>query len=78
MAVTRDCRPRYTLPKKGLSVLVLEANEPGWGASGRNGRQVPSLTPVIDPVTKVNNFKANARRISIHARHHACINTMLA
>ena len=78
MAVTRDCRPRYTLPKKGLSVLVLEANEPGWGASGRNGGQVPSLTPVIDPVTKVNNFKANARRTSIHARHHACINTMLA
>jgi len=66
------------LADAGVDVLVVDAEQPGWGASGRNGGQVPSLTPVIDPVTKVNNFKANARRISIHARHHACINTMLA
>jgi glycine/D-amino acid oxidase-like deaminating enzyme len=28
------------LAEKGVDVVVLEANEPGWGASGRNGGQV--------------------------------------
>jgi glycine/D-amino acid oxidase-like deaminating enzyme len=28
------------LAKRGTNVLVLEAREPGWGASGRNGGQV--------------------------------------
>lgn len=28
------------LAERGASVIVLEANEPGWGASGRNGGQV--------------------------------------
>lgn len=28
------------LAQRGLAVRVLEANEPGWGASGRNGGQV--------------------------------------
>ena len=28
------------LAERGLSVLVLDANEPGWGASGRNNGQV--------------------------------------
>jgi glycine/D-amino acid oxidase-like deaminating enzyme len=28
------------LAQRGLSVIVLEAVEPGWGASGRNGGQV--------------------------------------
>lgn len=27
----------WTLMKAGVEVVVLEANEPGWGASGRNG-----------------------------------------
>ncbi|MGY2374471.1 NAD(P)/FAD-dependent oxidoreductase [Pseudomonas sp. SDO524_S393] len=32
------------LAERGASVCVLEANEPGWGASGRNGGQVnPTL-----------------------------------
>ena len=32
------------LAERGVSVCVLEANEPGWGASGRNGGQVnPTL-----------------------------------
>ncbi len=28
------------LAEAGISVVVLEAHEPGWGASGRNGGQV--------------------------------------
>ena len=28
------------LAEAGVSVVVLEAGEPGWGASGRNGGQV--------------------------------------
>lgn len=32
------------MAERGVSVCVLEANEPGWGASGRNGGQVnPTL-----------------------------------
>src|SRR3979411_1161309 len=30
------------LAEAGVSVIVLEAGEPGWGASGRNGGQVIS------------------------------------
>ncbi|MCJ8054641.1 FAD-binding oxidoreductase [Shinella curvata] len=30
------------LAKRGLNVLVIEASEPGWGASGRNGGQIIS------------------------------------
>ena len=30
------------LAERGVSVIVLEAREPGWGASGRNGGQVIS------------------------------------
>jgi glycine/D-amino acid oxidase-like deaminating enzyme len=34
------------LAERGVDVAVLEANEPGWGASGRNGGQVnPGLKP---------------------------------
>jgi glycine/D-amino acid oxidase-like deaminating enzyme len=36
------------LAERGLSVVLVEANEPGWGASGRNGGQViPGLK--LDP-----------------------------
>jgi glycine/D-amino acid oxidase-like deaminating enzyme len=28
------------LAKRGVDVAVLEAHQPGWGASGRNGGQV--------------------------------------
>ncbi len=36
------------LAERGLEVVLLEANEPGWGASGRNGGQViPGLK--LDP-----------------------------
>ena len=43
------------LAEKGVDVVVLEANEPGWGASGRNGGQVnPGLKH--DPDTVVKDF----------------------
>ena len=39
------------LAEQGTDVVVLEANEPGWGASGRNGGQVnPGLKPDPDEV----------------------------
>ncbi|WP_424813210.1 NAD(P)/FAD-dependent oxidoreductase [Roseococcus sp. YIM B11640] len=39
------------LAEAGTDVLVLEAEEPGWGASGRNGGQVnPGLKPNPDEV----------------------------
>ena len=48
----------HHLAKSGLSPIVLEANDPGWGASGRNGgviaassgyRFVTSTPPVVAP-----------------------------
>lgn len=47
------------LAEAGLSVAVLEAGEPGWGASGRNGGQViPGLK--YDPDELVAMFGAEA------------------
>ncbi len=41
------------LAEQGAKVVVLEAEEPGWGASGRNGGQVnPGLKPDPDQVEK--------------------------
>ena len=36
-------RAAYELSKRGISVVVLESEEPGWGASGRTGGQVNPL-----------------------------------
>jgi glycine/D-amino acid oxidase-like deaminating enzyme len=45
------------LATKGISVVVLEANEVGWGASGRNGGQVnPGLK--FDPARIEQDFGA--------------------
>ncbi len=34
------------LAEQGVDVLALEAQEPGWGASGNNGGQInPGLSP---------------------------------
>lgn len=45
------------LAERGVSVCVLEANEPGWGASGRNGGQVnPTLK--YDPEQLVQMYGA--------------------
>lgn len=42
------------LAQQGTNVCVLEANEPGWGASGRNGGQVnPTLKHDPDELCKI-------------------------
>jgi glycine/D-amino acid oxidase-like deaminating enzyme len=47
------------LAEAGVSVVVLEAREPGWGASGRNGGQViPGIK--YDPSEIVSKFGAEA------------------
>ena len=41
------------LAEQGIMATVIEANEPGWGASGRNGGQVnPGLKPDPDEVER--------------------------
>lgn len=47
----------YQLASTGLSVVVLEANEPGFGASGRNtGFVVPTLKRALSPTNVVQKF----------------------
>ncbi|WP_342618379.1 FAD-binding oxidoreductase [Rhodoferax sp. GW822-FHT02A01] len=42
------------LAERGASVCVLDAHEPGWGASGRNGGQVnPTLKHDPDELTRI-------------------------
>jgi len=50
------------LAERGVDTLLLEAQEPGWGASGRNGGQVnPGLKP--DPVEVETSFGELGRRM---------------
>ena len=54
-------RPPYTSPSAGSDVVVLEAREPGFGGSGRNGGQViPGLK--YDPEDLVAKFGRERRR----------------
>ena len=47
------------LAQKGIGVVVLEAREPGWGGSGRNGGQViPGVK--YDPDELVEKFGPEA------------------
>jgi glycine/D-amino acid oxidase-like deaminating enzyme len=50
------------LAERGIDVALLEAHEPGWGASGRNGGQVnPGLKPDPDEVER--NFGELGQRM---------------
>src|SRR6185312_17218835 len=54
------------LAEQGVDVAVLEAHEPGWGASGRNGGQVnPGLK--ADPDQVIADFGPNlgARMVAL-------------
>jgi succinate dehydrogenase/fumarate reductase flavoprotein subunit len=39
----------HHIAKSGLSPVVLEANHPGWGASGRNGGVITAKVPALVP-----------------------------
>src|ERR1700693_1824337 len=54
------------LAEAGASVIVLEAGEPGWGASGRNGGQViPGLKPDPDEVVAMFGPEAGESLVRI-------------
>lgn len=54
------------LAEKGVDTVVLEANEPGWGASGRNGGQVnPGLKHDPDTVEKDFGPDLGARMVAL-------------
>ncbi|HEY2132958.1 MAG TPA: FAD-binding oxidoreductase, partial [Acetobacteraceae bacterium] len=54
------------LAEKGVDVVVLEAHEPGWGASGRNGGQVnPGLKHDPDQVEADFGADLGARMVAL-------------
>jgi glycine/D-amino acid oxidase-like deaminating enzyme len=54
------------LAERGVDVIVLEAHEPGWGASGRNGGQVnPGLKPDPDQVEADFGPDLGARMVAL-------------
>src|SRR5213080_4105441 len=54
------------LAEAGVSVIVLETGEPGWGASGRNGGQViPGLKPDPDDVVAMFGPEAGERLVRV-------------
>lgn len=54
------------LAEAGVDVVLLEAEEPGWGASGRNGGQVnPGLKPDPDEVERDWGPELGARMLAL-------------
>ncbi len=54
------------LAKRGVEVAVLEAHEPGWGASGRNGGQVnPGLKHEPEEVEKHFGRNLGSRMVAL-------------
>ena len=54
------------LAEAGVSVIVLETGEPGWGASGRNGGQViPGLKPDPDEVVAMFGAETGERLVRV-------------
>jgi glycine/D-amino acid oxidase-like deaminating enzyme len=54
------------LAERGIEAVVLEAQEPGWGASGRNGGQVnPGLKPDPDEVERDHGAELGQRMIAM-------------
>ena len=53
----------HHLAKSGLAPVVIEANQPGWGASGRNGGVITAKFRVSFPTIAATHGKAMARRM---------------
>ena len=54
------------LAQRGVDVVVLEAGEPGWGASGRNGGQVnPGLKSEPDAIERDFGAALGARMVAL-------------
>ncbi len=57
------------LADAGISVVVLEARQPGWGASGRNAGHV---LPVLKDLSVFDSFPDRGRRfLELFREHHA-------
>lgn len=54
------------LAEKGISVTLLEAEHPGWGASGRNGGQViPGLKEDPDTIEEIFGPEMGGRMVRL-------------
>jgi glycine/D-amino acid oxidase-like deaminating enzyme len=68
-----------SLAEKGTSVVVLEAHEPGWGASGRNGGQVnPGLKHEPDVVERDFGPDLGARMVAFSGAAPALVFDLIA
>jgi glycine/D-amino acid oxidase-like deaminating enzyme len=59
------------LRERGIDVVVLEAAEPGWGASGRNNGQVIPTLSRLDPEDMVAKHGAAGERMAAAVRDSA-------
>ena len=65
---TRALSAARQLARAGASVVVIEREQAGWGASSRNGGQV--LTGMkLEPATLVARFGERARAAAVRHRH---------
>jgi glycine/D-amino acid oxidase-like deaminating enzyme len=68
-----------SLAENGVSVVVLEAHEPGWGASGRNGGQVnPGLKHEPDAVERDYGPDLGARMVAFSGAAPALVFDLIA
>ena len=68
--LSAGCRPRCISPKRASMSWSIDAHQPGWGASGRNGGQViPGLK--YDPGRARGDVRPRTRRahLAIRRRH---------
>jgi glycine/D-amino acid oxidase-like deaminating enzyme len=68
-----------SLAEKGVRVVVLEAHEPGWGASGRNGGQVnPGLKHEPEAVERDYGPDLGARMVAFSGAAPALVFDLIA
>ena len=67
----RACPPRSICARPAVDVVVLEAAEPGWGASGRNNGQVIPTLAGHDPSAMVKRHGAAGERFNAVLRDSA-------